>query len=66
VERNPSGWSDPQPVSPVVNTMQLHWSVSVSENGTLYFGGSGPDGKYFFFHSDGIYWMNAGFIEKLK
>jgi Tol biopolymer transport system component len=153
VERTSSGWSDPKPVSDEVNAMQLHWSVSVSNSGTLYFGGSGadsyggtdiyysrlkegvytrpenigsvinsegtdhcpyiapdesyiifsrfgtgagfyisyknpsgkwlepakvharlegvcpcisPDGRYFFFNMDGIYWMPAGFIERLK
>ena len=25
-----------------------------------------PDGKYFFFNSDGIYWMPAKFIEALR
>ena len=25
-----------------------------------------PDGKYFFFNDDGIYWMSAGFIEQMK
>jgi ankyrin repeat protein len=152
-ERTTTGWSEPKPVSAEVNAMQLHWSVSVSNTGTLYFGGSGavsyggtdifysqlvdgvytkpenmggvinsegtdhcpyiardesyiifsrfgpgggyyisfadksgnwlepakiherlegvcphvsPDGKYFLFNSDGIYWMPAGFIEHLK
>ena len=153
VERTASGWSDPKPVSDEVNAMQLHWSISVSNDGTLYFGGSGaesfggtdiyfsrpvdgvytkpenmggvinsegadhcpyiapdgsyiiysrfgpgggflisfkdrsgnwlepvkihehlegvcpsvsPDGRYFFFNSDGIYWMPARFTESLK
>jgi hypothetical protein len=153
VERTPAGWSDPKPVSPEVNAMQLHWAISVSNSGTLYFGGrrqdsyggadiyysklvngvyskpvnigaeinskdtdhcpyiaadesyiifsrfgrgrelyisfkdksgkwlkpvkftkySGvicplisPDGKYFFFNSDGIYWMPAKFMEELR
>jgi len=60
VERNNSGWSGPKPVSPTVNAMQLHWSVSVSENGTLYFGGSGPDSYggtdiYYSTLSNGVY-----------
>jgi ankyrin repeat protein len=153
-ERTSSGWSEPQPVSAEVNAIQLHWGISVSDSGTLYFGGSGPenfgmsdiyyskpvdgvyskpvnmgsgingedtdhcpyiaadesyiifsrfgrmgrgfyvsfkdesgtwlepvkiherlegvcplisqDGKYFFFNSDGIYWMPANFIFELK
>jgi len=43
-DRNPTGWSDPKPLSPEVNTMPLHWQVSVSNFGTLYFSGTGPDG----------------------
>ena len=153
-ERTSFGWSEPKPVSAEVNAMQLHWSISVSNSGSLYFGGMGqdnygrsdiyysklvngvyskpvnigaeinsqdtdhcpyiapdesfiifsrfgrtgrgffisfkdksgkwlkparihenlegvcplisPDGKYFFFNSDGIYWMPAKFIEELK
>jgi ankyrin repeat protein len=44
VERTPSGWSEPRPVSASVNAMQLHWQVSVSRSGTLYFGGKAEDG----------------------
>jgi ankyrin repeat protein len=154
VERTSSGWSEPKPVSSNVNAMNLHWGISVSNSGTLYFGGisrdnygmvdiyysklvngvyskpvnigpqinskdanhcpyiapdesyiifsrfgtteirfyisfkdkSGkwlkavklhkyfdgvcplisPDGKYFFFNCDGIYWMSAKIIEDLK
>lgn len=153
-ERTASGWSEPRPVSPEVNAMRLHWGISVSSSGTLYFGGTGqddhgrgdiycsrsvngeytkpvnlgpivnsqvldhcpyiapdesslifsrmdntgagfyicfknkngqweppsrldgelegvcpiisPDGKYFFFSSDGIYWMDAKIIEKSR
>jgi len=154
VEKKSSGWSEPKPVSSKVNAMKLHWGISVSNSGTLYFGGIGqdnygssdiyysklvngvyskpvnigaqinskdfnhcpyiapdesyivfsrfgrtgrgfyisfkdkadkwlkpvkihkylegvcplisPDGKYFFFNSDGIYWIPATFIEALK
>jgi ankyrin repeat protein len=44
VERTSNGWSDPKPVSVEVNALGLHWQVSVSNNGTLYFAGSGQDG----------------------
>jgi ankyrin repeat protein len=44
VERTPTGWSDPQPASPKVNALQLHWQISVSSSGTLYFGGQREDG----------------------
>jgi ankyrin repeat protein/glyoxylase-like metal-dependent hydrolase (beta-lactamase superfamily II) len=43
VERTPSGWSEPKLVSAEVNAMQLHWQVSVSRSGTLYFGGTAED-----------------------
>jgi len=154
MERTSFGWSAPKPISDEVNAMQLHWGISVSDSGTLYFGGTGannygrtdiyysklvngvytkpvnmgakinsqdtdhcpyiapdesfvifsrfgstergfyisfkdksgkwlkpvkftkysrgvcpiisPDGKYFFFNLDGIYWMPATFIEALK
>jgi ankyrin repeat protein len=39
VERTPGGWSEPRSVGPAVNAMNLHWQVSVSNAGTLYFGG---------------------------
>ena len=42
-ERTSSGWSDPKPVSPEVNAMTLHWSISVSDSGTLYFQGARED-----------------------
>jgi len=35
--RTASGWSEPKPVSSHVNDMPLHWSLSVSDSGTLYF-----------------------------
>ena len=43
VERTSSGWSEPKPVSAEVNAMQLHWGISVSNSGTLYFGGTAQD-----------------------
>jgi ankyrin repeat protein len=45
VERTPSGWSEPRPVSAEVNALQLHWQISVSRSGTLYFGGT-AEGSY--------------------
>ncbi len=38
VDRAASGWSEPTPVSTLVNDMKLHWSISVSRAGTLWFG----------------------------
>jgi len=43
LERTSSGWSEPKPVSPEINAMMLHWSISVSKAGTLYWGGRGED-----------------------
>jgi Tol biopolymer transport system component len=42
-ERTASGWADPTPVSPEVNALSLHWSISVSGRGTLYFQGTSED-----------------------
>lgn len=39
VERTATGWSRPKPVGPSVNGMSLHWQVTVSNAGTLYFAG---------------------------
>ena len=44
-ERTQSGWSDPKPISSVVNEMPLHWSISVSASGTLYFQFQDASGK---------------------
>jgi Tol biopolymer transport system component len=44
VARTSSEWSEPGPISAEVNAIQLHWSVSAARSGTLYFGGTGPDG----------------------
>lgn len=41
VERTPEGWADPRPLEAEVNSLLLHWQVSVSANGTLYFSGTG-------------------------
>jgi len=44
VDRTADGWSTPKPVGAAVNAMLLHWQVSVTASGTLYFGGTGPEG----------------------
>jgi len=44
VEKTSSGWSDPKPVSDEVNAITLHWDISVSSSGTLFFGGTAQDG----------------------
>jgi len=44
-----------------VNAMQLHWQVSVSRSGTLYFGGTEEDGY-------GLLdiWVSTNIIEELR
>ena len=37
VDRTEQGWSRPSPVSEAVNSMELHWQLSVSDDETLYF-----------------------------
>lgn len=50
VERTDSGWGEPKPVTPEVNAFTLHWQVSVSNSGTLYFsGGSSSTGRGIFY-----------------
>lgn len=44
VNRTSSGWSEPRPVDSGVNAVSLHWGISVSDAGNLYFGGTGRDG----------------------
>ncbi len=46
VERTPTGWSEPRSVGSAVNAMSLHWQVSVSNAGTLYFGGRSEKDGY--------------------
>jgi ankyrin repeat protein len=52
VERTSGGWSEPKPVSPLINAFDLHWLFSVSKNGTIYFaspkeGGFGANDIYY-------------------
>jgi Tol biopolymer transport system component len=41
VERTGQGWSKPKSVGSSINSMNLHWQLSVSENGSLYFTSEG-------------------------
>ena len=43
VAKDGEQWGVPQPLPDVINQMTLHWTVSVAENGNLYFS-SGEDG----------------------
>jgi len=56
-ERTVSGWKEPQPVSPEVNAMPLHWSISVSNSGTLYFQGTRDNNQDIYFSKlvNGVY-----------
>lgn len=36
-DRTESGWSDPKPVSQVINQMDMHWQFSVDKKGNIYF-----------------------------
>lgn len=44
-ERTSTGWSDPKPISSAVNEVPLHWSISVSDSGTLFFQFQDASGK---------------------
>ncbi len=44
VERTASGWSEPKPVGEEINAMRLHWQMSVSNNGNLYFNSRNDEG----------------------
>ena len=37
MERTKDGWSEPKPVSPLINEYSLHWLFSVSSKGNIYF-----------------------------
>ena len=39
-----SGWSDPKPVSQVINLMGMHWEFSVDKKGNIYFASDNPGG----------------------
>jgi hypothetical protein len=44
-ERTSAGWSELKPISPKVNEIPLHWSISISDYGTLYFQYQDASGK---------------------
>jgi len=46
IKRSTSGWLDPKPISSIVNEVPLHWSISVSDIGTLYFQFQDATGKH--------------------
>ncbi|MFC1564265.1 hypothetical protein ACFL6G_04975 [candidate division KSB1 bacterium] len=40
VQREGTGWSDPQPLGPEVNSVYMHWTFSLNVDGDLYFSAS--------------------------
>jgi Tol biopolymer transport system component len=38
VERTKTGWSEPRPIDPIVNSAPMHWQFSIDRNGTFYIG----------------------------
>lgn len=44
VERTPSGWSDPAPLSQVINRMSMHWQFSLDRKGNIFFASDDPGG----------------------
>jgi ankyrin repeat protein len=42
-DRTPSGWSEPQPLDPNVNSVDKHWEFSLDRERNVYFGGQAAD-----------------------
>jgi ankyrin repeat protein len=42
-DRAANGWSEPQPLDPLVNAHNMHWAFSLDKGGDLYFGGQSPE-----------------------
>ena len=67
-ERSQSGWFDPKPISSEVNETPLHWSISVSDSGTLFFQFQDASGKSYGGIGD-IYYsklVNGKYIEPVS
>ncbi len=62
MDRTPTGWSEPKPVSEEINAMGLHWQISVSNNGTLYFKGRSVEANTIFCSR----WVNGKFEKPEK
>jgi Tol biopolymer transport system component len=45
VEREGSGWSAAQPLDWESGDFSIHWQFAITDDGTLYFSGSGPDSR---------------------
>ena len=44
VDRTADGWSEPKPLDPNVNSMDMHWAFSLDRAKNVYFAGRAPDG----------------------
>jgi WD40 repeat protein len=57
VDRTATGWGDPQPLNDDINSYDLHWQVSVDNQGNLYFGArqGGCHDIFFSRYSNGQY-----------
>jgi ankyrin repeat protein len=42
-DRTSSGWAEPKPLDPNVNSVNMHWEFSLDRKGNLYFAGRPPD-----------------------
>ncbi len=45
VERKGDGWSDARLVEGKHGAIDIHWQFAVTDDGTIYFGGRGPDSR---------------------
>jgi ketosteroid isomerase-like protein len=43
-DRTSSGWAQPKPLDPNVNSMNMHWEFSLDRTGNVYFAGQAPGG----------------------
>jgi len=43
MDRTIDGWGDPYPAPGELNSMPMHWQFSLTNSGTVYLGGEGPD-----------------------
>jgi len=64
-ERTSSGWSRPKAVNSKVNALRIHWNITVSNTGALYFQGTRLDIN----DNSGIYYsnlVNGEYVEPVK
>lgn len=44
-DRTASGWAEPKPLDPNVNSVNMHWEFSIDRKGNVYFAGRPPDSR---------------------